>query len=304
MKSDKTINHLVREFLSEQDVNENSRYQYKININQFIHYCVVSKIDVRRPKRADIIAYKAYLLRGGKSTSTIDCYLTTVRKFFAWLEGNGIYDNIAAGVHSPKRYRGHRKNYLRVAQVKELLSSIDRSSLVGKRDYAIINLMIRAGVRRVEVCRMMVDDVYMNEGKYVMRLQRKGHLDKDQVLGITDKILEPIHEYLIERGNLNGSEPLFMNHSWNGKGQGVSQDYVSRMIRKYLNEIGVNDKRITGHSLRHTAAITALKAGAKLEQVQEMLGHTSVETTKIYISAIEAEIRLDNPAVRALDTAF
>lgn len=304
MKSDKTINHLVREFLSEQDVNDNSRYQYNVNINQFIHYCVVSKVNVRHPRRADIIAYKAYLLRQGKSPSTIDCYLTTVRKFFAWLEGNGIYDNIAAGVHSPKRYRGHRKNYLRVDQVKELLASVDRSTIVGKRDYAIINLMIRAGVRRVEVCRMLVDDVYINDGKYVMRLQRKGHLEKDQVLGITDKILEPIEEYLIARGDLRGNEPLFMNHSYNGRGLGVSQDYVSRMVRRYLNKIGVIDKRITGHSLRHTAAITALKAGAKLEQVQEMLGHTSVETTKIYISAIEAEIRLDNPAVRALDGAF
>lgn len=304
MKSDKTINQLIREFLSEQDVNDNSRYQYKINMNQFVTYCVVSKINVRHPKRSDIIAYKAYLLRQGKSTSTIDCYLTTVRKFFSWLESNGIYDNIAAGVHSPKRYRGHRKNYLRVDQVKELLSSIDRSSVVGKRDYAIINLMIRAGVRRVEVCRMLVDDVYLNDGKSVMRLQRKGHLEKDQVLGITDKILDPIEEYLIDRGNLKGSQPLFMNHSYNGRGQGVSLDYVSRMIRKYLKKIGVTDKRITGHSLRHTAAITALKAGAKLEQVQEMLGHTSVETTKIYISAIEAEIRLDNPAVRALDDAF
>lgn len=304
MKTDKPINQLVREFLSEQDVNENSRYQYKINLNQFIHFCVTSKLNPRALRRADIISYKSKLLKLNRSPSTIDCYLTTVRKFFAWLELNSIYDNIAAGVHSPKRYRGHRKNYLKVDQVKKLLASIDRTNVVGMRNYAVVNLMLRAGVRRCEVCRMKVDDVYLKENRNVMRLQRKGHLEKDQVLGITEKIMQPIHDYLLERKDLQSNQPLFMNHGPNGRGLGITPDALSRMVRAVLHACGIDDKRITGHSLRHTAAITSLRAGATIEQVQEMLGHTSIETTKIYISAIEDETRLNNPAVQALDSAF
>ena len=76
---------------------------------------------------------------------------------------------------------------------------------------------------------------------------------------------------------------------------------VSRMIKQRFKQIGIVDKRMTCHSLRHTAAIQALKAGADVYEVQQMLGHSDIKTTTIYLRAIEEETRVNNRAVRILD---
>ena len=304
MNSEKPINTIIREFLEDQDVKPVSRYQYKVNLNRWLYYCVREKVDVRNPRRADVIAFKSWLQQQNKSTSTVDGYLTTVRKFFGWLELQNIYENVAAGVHSPRKYRGHRKGYLKPEQVTQMLKKMPRQSISDLRNFAIVNLMIRTGVRRVEVQRLDVGDVYMQDGRPVMRLQRKGHDEKDQVIGITDKVLDPINDYLVLRDDLKDSDPLFVNHSHFHSTQRINEDTISRMIKTALRSIGVDDRKITAHSLRHTAAITALRSGATLIEVQQMLGHTSIETTRIYTSAIDAELCLDNPAVRALEDAF
>ncbi len=304
MNSEKPINVIVREFLEDQDVKPISRHQYKVNLNRWLYYCVRQKVDVRNPRRADVIAFKGFLQQQNRSPSTIDGYLTTVRKFFGWLELRGIYENVAIGVHSPKKYRGHRKGYLKPAQVTAMLTKMPRETMSDIRNFAIINLMLRTGIRRVEIQRMNVGDVYMVDGHPAIRLQRKGHDEKDQVIGITDKVLYPINDYLVLRCDIKDSDPLFINHSRYHPDQRINEDTISRIIKKAIRSIGIDDSKITAHSLRHTAAITALRSGADLIEVQQMLGHTSIETTRIYTSAIDDELRLDNPAVRALEDAF
>jgi integrase/recombinase XerD len=304
MNSEKPIKTLVTEFLQDQDIKEISRMQYQVNLNRWLIYCIREKIDVRNPRRADVITFKNYLLKQEKSTNTVDGYLTTVRKFFSWLELQGIYDNVAAGVHSPRKYRGHRKGYLKPEQVTKILSMMPKNTFSEIRNFAILNLMVRTGIRRVEVQRMNVGDIYLNEGRPVIRLQRKRQDEKNHVIGVTDKIIDPIQNYLVLRNDIKDTDPLFVNHSRYHAGSRINEDTISRLIKQAFRAAGIDDKKITAHSLRHSAAITALRSGSALIEVQEMLGHTSIETTRIYLSAIDAEIRLDNPAVRALDVAF
>lgn len=304
MKSDKPIKQLIDEFLEDQDVREKSRYQYKVNLDQWLRYCITQVVNIRAPRRADVINYKSTLLSENKSPSTIDGYLTTVRKFYGWLEGCGIYENIAAGVHSPKKYRGHRKDYLTPDQVTAMLKAMPRNSLSEIRNYAIVNMMVRTGIRRVELWRMNVRDIYESGGRWVMKIQRKGHWEKDQILGLTSKVVDPVFEYLSLRKSAKEDEPLFINHSKYNPNERINPDYVSTMIKGAIGLIGVHDKKITGHSLRHTAAITAIRSGATLQEVQEMLGHRNIETTKIYLSAIDEETRYDNPAVRAIELSY
>ena len=299
----KAISEYVDEFLGEQDVNELSRGTYKRVVGQFLRWVVFSKLDFWKMKKYNIIQYKDYMLKAGKSLSTIDLYMTVVRKLFQWLEDRGLADNIAAGVRSPKKRNVFKKGYLRIEQVKRLLESIDRSTLVGKRDYAMISIMVRAGFRRVEVCRMVVDDIKNGEQATIM-LQRKGHMEKDAEVGITDKMLEALHDYIICRGELSEADYLFVSHARGYKETVLTPTMVSRIVKRRLKEIDLNSKFLTCHSLRHTAAILSLKAGASIYDVQQMLGHVSIETTKIYLRAIEEETRINNRAVHTLDELF
>ena len=312
MKSDLTINQLIDDFVFDQDVKEQSRKCYRGNLNQFFRYLSLKMVDVRHPRKGDVINFKSHLLETGKSECTINFYMTTIKQFFGYLALQGIYKedykggfiNIAEGVHYPKRYTGHRKKYLKPEQVKELLSTMPRHTISDFRNFAIVNLMLRTGIRRVELYRMNVSDIYEKDGLYFMKLQRKGRNFKDQTLGITDKAVNPIYEYLSLRNSAKVEEPLFINHSHHNPNARLNENTISVMIKDSLKAIGINDPQITGHSLRHTFAITAIRAKISIENLQKTLGHRNSQTTDLYLTAIDEETRADNSIGHAVDNVF
>lgn len=302
MKSDKPILELMDEFLANQDIRETARKRYRENLQMFISWLTRNCEDVKNPKRSEVIRYKEHLIQSRKAATTIDTYMVPVRKFFRWLEEEKIYDDIAAGIHSPKRYQGFRKDYLRADKVNEMLRSINRSSVTGKRDYAIINLMVNTGMRCIEISRMDLCDIVPCRDGFRVMIQGKGHIAKDRSITIPEALMLPIHNYLIERDDLDGTNnpPMFINHSRNSKGKRFTRLSISKAIKKYLRLIKIDNKKITAHSLRHTAAINAIKAGASVVQVQSMLGHRNSMTTDIYLRALEAETAEEGTAIRLL----
>lgn len=305
MKTDLPILDLIDEFLENIDIRDASRRRYRENLKVFVVWMTKNSPDVRQPRRAEIINYKEYLIKSGKALTTIDTYMTPIRGFFKWLESEGIYENVAAGVHSPKRYHGYRKTYLQAQQVMQLLAAIDRSTIVGKRNFAIINLMVRTGLRCVEVSRMNWHDILVRKKGYTLLIQGKGRLIKDRELNVTDDIMTPIFEYHIERREAEGIDhPLFVNHSYYMKEERISRLTISKIIKKYFRMINIDDKKMTAHSLRHTAAINAIKAGAKIPEVQSMLGHVNSQSTDIYLRALEAESAEEGTAVRLLENYY
>lgn len=302
MKTDTPILNLIDDFLTNLDVRDNSRKKYSDSLQYFIKWITING-DVRNVVRKDILNYKRYLLDAKLASMTVDNYLVPVRQFYKHLEETGIADNIAAGIHVGKKYYGYRKDYLRPHQVSQLLSSINRSTPAGMRNYAIINLMVRTGMRCIEVARLDVKDLTTVDGKWIISIQRKGHWEKDGALGLTLKVVAPIAEYITEN-ELSNDSPMFINHCWEANGSRITTLTISKIIKAQLRAISIDSPRITAHSLRHTAAITALNSGATIYEVQQMLGHRSVETTQIYLRAIEAEKGLEGTAVRLLDSAY
>ena len=302
MNSDKPILQLMDEFLGNQDIRENSRKKYRDNLRVFITWLTINA-DLSNLQKEAIIRYKNWLIDSGRTPSTVDNYLAPVRQFFKYLAECDIHKNITVDVRSPKKGSGYSKDYLRPDQVNRLLASIDRSTLYGSRDYAIINLMVRTGMRCIEVSRANVKDLRFEEDRWMLYIQGKGRWAKDRALGVTDKIVEPIIRYL---GNphLTQDLPMFVNHSYVSNHTRITTLTISKIVKKYLRTIGIDTIKISAHSLRHTAAITALKSGADLLAVKSMLGHSKIETTIIYQRALEEERGRDGTAIRLMDDAY
>lgn len=294
---------LTKDFAENQDIRPDSQELYKRILAQFAKWVVISGKNIKLLKRADIIEYKAYLIRTNKAENTIDSYLTVVRRFFEWCESIGEHENIAAGIKLRHKHIGYRKEHLSREEITRLFSVIDRDKITGKRDYAIINLMLRSGIRCIEAARLRVCDVYMSPGKNWMLLQRKGDNARTERLGLTPKALQPVIDYIQYRGVSDEEEPVFVTHCTIGE-VGLTPKGISRIVTDYLKKAGIYSKTKTTHSLRHTAAVQAIKSGVPIKEVQIMLGHRRVETTEIYLESVNNELRLDNPAVRALDEAF
>lgn len=288
-----------RAFFDNMDVSEVTKGNYRRILNRFKEWVVTKGLPASRLQRADILAYKSDLLTSSKSESTIDIYLMVVRLFYTFVEESGWGDNIAAGVRYKRRNKEHYKEHLTEEEIEQLLLSVERDTLIGLRDYAIIYLMLCTGFRCVEVSRLQVADLHDEGRQPYLMIQRKGSFRKDAKFGVTDEIIAPIRRYLEQRGVSSPDEPLFATHCTVGEFM-MSPWRVGSMIRRRMRAAGVYSKTKTAHSLRHTAAIRAIKAKVPIREVQIMLGHQRVETTEIYLKSIANEMRLDNPAVRAM----
>lgn len=286
------LDSLISQFLLSQDIKANSKKTYQRALKRFLNYLLDK--GIQNPIREDILTYKGILESQGLSSLTISGYIVAIRRFFEWLESMRYYPNVAKNIKGAKRVRGFRKDPLTVGQIKELLSSIDITNLQGIRDYALLNLLIRTGLRTVEIIRANIGDM-RQEGVWV---QGKGRDSKDEFVLLTEKTLKPIMDYLKARGKTKDSDPLFVSLSDRNKNTKLTTRSIRRIAKEHLRDIGLDSGRLTAHSLRHTFATIALKNGAPIMQVKEAMRHTNIETTMIYTHTID---RISNGAERYIN---
>lgn len=296
-KNSVKIEEYNQDFLKSLDVKNSSKYTYQRQLNEFIRWSKKNKKMLL--EREDILNYKDFL-RDSKELSslTIAGYLTAVRKFFHWLEISKIYPDITKGIKNPKRKRGFKKDALSTDQIKKILGFIDRSTSIGKRDFAIINLMIRTGLRTIEVVRANREDITTQSGSYLLWVHGKGRDSKDELVLLTDKVLEPIREYIKSRNKVRDEDPLFVSHSTKNRGKRLTTRSISRIVKNRLRAVGLDDDRLTAHSLRHSAITLSLLAGATPQEAKAMARHSDINTTMIYAHNIN---RIEQAPERKID---
>lgn len=289
-------------FANSQDVKNSSRDLYTRTVKGFFEWVATTGRAPAALTLADLIAYKNELLEGGKSSLTVASYCNSVRRFYEWAEANKYYPNIAKGLHAPKRKQAFRKQPLTVPQVGELLQYEHTAET--PRDFAIVNLLVRTGLRCVEVVRANVGDITYKGGQRVLMVQGKGRDEKDNFVILTDAAYLPIREYLNTRGGLAENAPLFASQSNRNTGGRLTTRAVSMIAKNGLKNVGLDNRVFTAHSLRHTAAVNILRAGGSLEQVQFALRHANPATTQIYTATLRDEQRLTNGGETLLDKLY
>lgn len=277
---------LYNSFLNYLDVRPKSVETYRTAIKQFIKYLIENGIT--NPTRENIIAYRDYLMEDHKP-NTVQNYLTAVKLFFAWMEQEGLYKDIAHHVKGVKISKEHKKDYLTQHQSRRLLESVDTSTTTGKRDYALIGLLITTGIRTIEAQRANVGDIETIGGYTALFIQGKGQDEKAQYVKIAEPVEDAIRDYLGSRSEkaAEKNEPLFASTSNNNKGERMTTRSIRRIVKGNLVNAGYNSDRLTAHSMRHTAATLNLLNGGTLEETQQLLRHQNISTTMIYSHALE-----------------
>ena len=294
---------VVASFISVQDVKESSRSLYTRTLTQYFNWLQQTGRLERflTLTRQDVLEYKDSLLASGLSALTVSSYVTAVRKFYEWAEAEKAYPNIAKGIKTPRRKQAFKKQHLTDAKSGELLQHFQNLSL---RDYAIVNLILRTGLRTVEVVRADVGDITFKGDRRVLLVWGKGHTEKDDFVVLSDKAYEPIKAYLATRKGARAGEPLFTSTSHQNNGERLTTRTISAICKDGLKAIGLDGKEYTAHSLRHTTAVAILKHGGMITDVQEVLRHTSPATSQIYTESVKEELRLEKAPETLLDSAF
>jgi integrase/recombinase XerC/integrase/recombinase XerD len=298
---DRDLDIIIDKFISSNDVRECSKLLYRRTLKQYFTWINKKGYLLKNITRPDLIEYKEELLKAGLSSLTVGSYITSVRRFYEWTEANKYYPNVAKGIKTPKRKQQFKKQPLLPNQATALLSYFRDKDL---RDYAIINLLLRTGLRTIEVIRANVEDIVFKGSQRVLLVQGKGRDEKDNFVLLTDKAYQPLADYLATRGNISPSEPLFISLSHNSKGERLTTRTISYIAKEGLKAIGLSDRSFTAHSLRHTAAVNILRAGGSLEMAQLTLRHSNPATTQIYISTIDEERRLQNSGEALIDSIY
>ena len=293
------VEKVISLYLKETDRQPATRDAYRKAVTAFFRWVESTGRTVPGLTNADVIAYKEHLAKRKLSTLTIAAYINSVRNFYAWAEAAGICRNIAARVTLPKRKQEFRRRPLSVSKAAELLENT--ASTASLRDFAIINLMLRTGLRCVEVVRANVGDIQHRgeQNVRVLLVQGKGHTEKDDFVVLDEAAFEPIRKYLATRKGATAAAPLFASEAFHTAKECNHQtehgetlaDYdprrlstrtVSAVVKRSLQAVGLDSREFTAHSLRHTAGTNILRAGGTLVQAQLMLRHANINTTEIY----------------------
>jgi len=294
------IEELVDSFILSQDVKQSSRNLYRRTLKQYFNWVDRKGYSLSQIARPQLIEYKEELLSSGMSSLTVGSYITSVRRFYTWTEANKFYPNIAKDIKSPKRKQQFKKQPLTTDQATKLLGYYQNRD---SRDYAIVNLLLRTGLRTVEAVRADIGDITYKGSQRVLLIQGKGRDEKDNFVILTDKSYQPLERYLSTR-RATGSEPLFISDSNNNRGERLSTRTISYIAKEGLKAIGLNEKQFTAHSLRHTTAVNILRAGGSLETAQYTLRHSNPATTQIYTATIKEEQRLQHSGEVLIDNLF
>jgi site-specific recombinase XerD len=270
---------------------------YRHYLNRFIKWMASSGIRQNlKDINQDIVRqYRVWLAglpdaKGGTlGRRTQGYHVIALRSFLKWLIKNDFAVMSPEKIDLPKISERQVK-FLTGDMVDRLLNSPSLSTIQGKRDKAILEVLFSTGLRVSELTKLDKDKIDLDRREFGII----GKGGRARVVFLSTRAAEWIQKYLSERPD--HYKPLFIRHK--GKMDPTTPDEkmrltprsVQRMIKKYSRKIKL-PVSATPHVLRHSFATDLLMAGADLRSVQEMLGHKNISTTQIYTHVTNKQLR-------------
>jgi integrase len=258
-----------------------SRRSYRHAMDEFIDwYCSEPRLAL---SRGVVLGYRMQLEAKKLAPATINVRLAAVRRL--------AYEAADTGLLSPELVAGIRRvkgvpqlgrrvgNWLTASEGEQLLSCSDHQNLRGKRDSAMVSLLLGCGLRRSEVTGLKISDLQRRENHWAIvdLVGKAGHV---RTVPVPNWVKSAIDIWTESVPLTSGK--LFRSIRKNGTvwGNGITQNVVWYVVRESAGRAGI--KPLAPHDLRRTCARLCHAAGGELEQIQFLLGHASVQTTERY----------------------
>ena len=234
--------------------------------------------------------------------ATFNLRLAIVSSFYVYyskkaaLSGRPVINPIAAVERHPVQAY-HSAVPLDLKDLNQRLKSIDRTTLQGKRDYALLTVLTATGRRLSEICHMQRGDLVFGDTVRIAFPHCKGgkHMADRLTTRQSTALLDWLHAYYgTDLDGLPAETPIWVSLSRRNPGAPMGSQTVGDICEKYLGTAKV-------HTLRHTFAVAMEKAGAPISEIQSRLGHESAATTSVYLKQLHAA---ENPYAEALDDLF
>ncbi|MEN9517531.1 MAG: hypothetical protein RLZZ381_119 [Cyanobacteriota bacterium] len=272
---------------------------YLSQSKMYFAWCKDNMVSLLKADKHDIKLYRQYLLDENYKVGTIANKLSIVYSFYKAAIAKGlIATNPAAGFKAPSERVDPASNisYLELDELELLLGKIESQLNQAKtnkkrlpllRDRALVGIMSLEGCRTVELHNLKLEQILHQGQRTGLKVFAKR---ASRIVPLTDTLTEQLEEYLVMRRTVlrrkvKPEDYVFVSVSNNSKGRQLSRRSIRAIVDRYLVATGLKYKEgrtLSAHSLRHTAGTQALRAGADLRQVQDLLGHADPRTTSIY----------------------
>ena len=281
-KWEKTIQGYKTYIRLEKNLSANSVEAYVRDITVFANF-ILRKYDVL-PAEVDEDMISQYLVHLNtiqhKRTSQAR-ELSGVKSFYNYLLMLDKIELSPAEFISTPKTRRELPDVLTVEEVERIIGMVDTTTVKGRRDRAMLEMLYSCGLRVTELISLKMSDLFLGEG--YIRVMGKG--SKQRLVPIGRVAMEWLMQYLEDRremlkdnGGKGGSEQtLFLSN----RRTKLTRVMIFTIIRKAASDAGIT-KRVSPHTFRHSFATHLFAGGASIRQVQDMLGHESITTTEIY----------------------
>lgn len=280
---------------------------YQAQVRDFLAWCEAQGVHPALATEDDLKAYRAFLAER-YARATVATRLAAIRRFYQAAVWRGYRaDNPAEGLKPPRERteRVERVKFLPLEGLRRLLDAPDPNrrgnGLRAVRDRAILALMGVHGLRVGEVVALDVTDVDLDAG--TLAVTGKG--EKRRTVYLVDISRGRLADWLAVRERVapEGETALFvaLDRAGRWRGRRMTRRAVEALTDRYLEALGLKRAGISCHSLRHSAAVWARAFGATVDALADMLGHASVDTTRVYARIVRK--MEENPA-RYLEAAL
>lgn len=222
--------------------------------------------------------YIAYMERKKFKASTISRSIASIKAFYHYLLKEGIVKTDISDCLKAPRVERKVPEVLSTEEVERLLEQPSGVSDKEIRDSAMLELLCATGIRVSELINLKISDVNMQMGFLICR-----DGDKERMVSFDNEVQEALRKYLTKARNHMASNEardiLFVNCS----GSPMSRQGFWKLVKSYAKKAGIS-KDITPHTLRHTFGVHMVERGTDLKSVQEMLGHSDISTTHMYVN--------------------
>src|SRR5882757_6788639 len=276
---------LLKQIVLDSVTSPNTRRSYSLTLDELFAFSAGRSLT-----RALLQEWKASM--DALAPSTINVKLSAVRRLVGEARRNGLISAEDAANLSDipnVRQRGNRLgNWLTREQAKELLQVPDRSTLKGKRDYAILALLVGCALRRRELASLMIEDIQLREGRWVI-IDLRGKGGRIRTVAVPIWVKQGIEVWTAAAKIDKGRLLLPLSKSGKIVGDELGDWAIWSVVEQSSKQIGI--EHFGAHDLRRTCAKLCRKSGGDLEQIKFLLGHSSIQTTERYLGS-EQEIEI------------
>lgn len=236
-----------------------------------------NKVRIDQLGEKEIQAYLDELKQENKSAATISRTLAAIRAYYQYLiKENKMTDNPAKRIALPKIEK-KAPRILSQDQINCLLDQPNRKDSKGIRDRAMLELLYATGIRVSELISLKVSDINLQQG-YIMC--RDGQ--KERTIPIGRTAVSALQAYLGEVRHILLRDSEDMTLFVNCNGYPMTRQGFWKILKTYAHSAKISEE-ITPHMLRHSFAAHLVQNGANLKSVQQMLGHSDISTTQVYM---------------------